>query len=84
MGYLNGSPCYHSPVATATRRESRLMAGPKNAQVVVRMPSTLLEAVKAHERAMQAERPFERTTTAMAIRDLLARGLASAAKPKRR
>jgi predicted DNA binding CopG/RHH family protein len=60
------------------------MAGPKDAQVVVRMPSALLEAVKAHQRAMQAERPFERVTAAVAIRDLLARGLTSTAKPKKR
>ncbi len=60
------------------------MAGPKDTQVAVRMPSPLLEAVKAHQRTMQAERPFERVTTAQAIRDLLTRGLASTTKPSKR
>jgi len=53
-------------------RESRLMAGPKDAQVVVRMPTPLLEAVKAHQRKLQDARPFERITLAVAVRDLLA------------
>lgn len=59
------------------------MAGPKSEQLVIRVPTDLLDAIKEHQRAMQAERPYDVVTLAGAARDLLVSGLAAKRRRKR-
>jgi hypothetical protein len=47
------------------------------------MPKALAEAIEAHRRTLEQARPFERVTSAAAVRDLLAHGIAAVKKPKR-
>ena len=64
-------------------RQSRPVAR-KDAQLVLRLPAALVEAVKAHRDALQRAEPYSNVTLAEAARDLLLRGLGSAAKPSKR
>lgn len=57
-------------------RESRLVAGKKDSQIVLRLPQELLEVLKAHQRELQAARPYESVSLAAATRDLLAQAVA--------
>ena len=76
------SVCYNVPGMVQRMRESRLVAGKKDSQLVLRLPQELLEALKAHQAELQAARPFESVSLAAATRDLLAQAFAK--KKKRR
>ena len=56
-------------------RQSRGVAK-KDQQLVLRLPSGMLEAVKAHQAAMQKARPFQNVSLAEAARDLIEQALA--------
>jgi len=47
-------------------RESSLVAGRKDRQIVVRVPERLYAAIEEHRRELQAARPFENITAAAA------------------
>jgi len=75
------SVCYASACMSPTVRESRRLAK-KDAQLVLRLPAAMVEAVKAHQTELQKADPFEHVSLAEAARDLIRRGLAASAKKR--